>query len=364
MSDARLRNIDRRTVVKSGAGAAMSAFLLVACAEDAPAPAPAAPTPTTPEVPAGPTMDPQLRIFQAPSRFTLLQAFMLVAETRGIFEEEGIRVSLQPGTGTADAVTQLAAGRAFVGIADPLTIAPFRADQGVGLKSIAEIAPEVFWEVASLPETPLRNPADWQGKTIGIASPGGATEQYLDASARALGLDPANVTKVITGLDAGAYAFLERGEVDGFIAFYSSKAAIQNQGIELEYANLGTFVPVPSSSFMTDERQLQDDASREALRRWLRATRRAFRIAWDDANLDETLDSLALYSPAAVANRELAKVTWEVTRTYMSTRDEGTFFMDEDRWDAAHELIFDLGFVQNTALPPSDFYTNEILNEL
>ena len=38
--------------------------------------------------------------------------------------------------------------------------------------------------------------------------------------------------------------------------------------------------------------------------------------------------------------------------------------MDEDRWDAAHELIFDLGFVQNTSLPPSDFYTNEILNEL
>lgn len=363
MNDARLKNIDRRTVIKSGAGAAMSAFLLVACAEDAPVAEPAAPAPS-PQEPTGPVVDPQLRIFQAPSRFTLLQAFMLVAETRGIFEEEGIRVSLQPGTGTADAVTQLAAGRAFIGIADPLTIAPFRADQGVPLKSIAEIAPEVFWEVASLPGAPLRTPADWQGKTIGIASPGGATEKFLDAAALANGLDPANVTKVITGLDAGAYAFLERGEVDGFIAFYASKAAIQAQKIELEYANLGIWVPVPSSSFMVDEQQLNDETSREAVRRWLRATRRAFRIAWDETNLDETLDALALYSPAAVANRELAKLTWEVTRTYMSTLDEGTFRMDPTRWDAAHELIYSLDFVENKSLLPSDFYSNEVLDEL
>lgn len=367
--------VDRRMFLKQSSllvAYAAGAKVLMACAED-----PAAESVgeaanggdggegATPSPSESVEMDTTTRVFQAPSRFTQLQAFILVAEAKGFFEEEGLTVALNPGTGTADAITQVASGGAFVGIADPLTLAPLIADDDAGLISIGEIADGVFWEVASSPDAPLNHPSDWQGKTVGIASAGGATEQFLDAASVVEGLDPANVTKPVTGLDAGSYAFLEQGEVDGFIAFYASKAALNLQpDVELNYTNLGEWVPVPSSSFMIAKSQLENEATREAARRWLRATRRGFLYAWDDANLEEVIDVLGEYTPDAVSDRDLARETFRVTKEYMAPRDDNAFFMDPERWDAAHELIFEAGFVEDTSVPMSEFYTNELIEEL
>ena len=139
-------------------------------------------------------------VWMAPSRVTLFQSFMTVAEAKGWFREEGVNVKVQPGTGTAAAVQQVATGGTAFGMAAPVATCGPIADQDAPIVTIGQVAYRGFFEIASRADRPLRHPSDFQGKTIGILSVGGTTDLQLDAMSIAVGLDPTKVRKVVTGI--------------------------------------------------------------------------------------------------------------------------------------------------------------------
>lgn len=204
----------------------------------------------------------------SPSRPTLLQAFLAVAEHEGWFAEEGLALDVAAGRGTADAVAALARGEAEFGMAAPLSFCPAIADSGAPIIAIAQVAYRGFFEIASDPARPITRAAELAGKRIGVVSAGGGTAMQLDAVARAGGLDPARVARVVTGLGLEGLAALRRGEVDGFFAFYESRAALEAAGERLAYLAMDDIAPMPGGAILARLDAL--DAARQVLRACLR----------------------------------------------------------------------------------------------
>ena len=67
--------------------------------------------------------------YMAPSRITLYQSYLLIAENKGYFKDEGLSIKIQPGTNTVVAVQQVAAGAAAFGMAAPISTCAPVADQ-------------------------------------------------------------------------------------------------------------------------------------------------------------------------------------------------------------------------------------------
>ena len=84
--------------------------------------------------------------------------------------------------------------------------------------AIAEIFQRDLFFVISHADKPLRNTADLAGKTVGIVSEGGATENLLDMRLAASGVPSDKVQRQSVGNAPGAFEFVKQGRISGFIA--------------------------------------------------------------------------------------------------------------------------------------------------
>src|SRR5688572_20080223 len=136
-----------------------------------------------------PALAQQLRKINFITPFGYLIGFAptLNAQAGGHFSREGLDLTVLPGKGSAVAVQQVIAGRAVYGRGDPLAVA----------KAVAEGAPIVAFATAlhrspivvySSPQKPIRNAREMQGRVIGIAAKGSASDNIMDMMFATLGL--------------------------------------------------------------------------------------------------------------------------------------------------------------------------------
>ena len=303
--------------------------------------------------------------WMAPSRITLLQAYVFVAAEEGYFKDQGLDVQIQDSGGTATSITQVAAGTVSFGQSAPISTCPAIADRGLNVITIGQMAYNGFFEIASLPGKPMRHPKDWQGKTIGLMSVGGTTDYLLDAMSISQGLDPKNVKKVVTGLGATGMAFLQRGEVDGFFVFYETKVGLNMQGAKLEYLHTDTFAKLPGDALIVSTNLANDPANEKMLAGYLRACSKAVEFVLNPANEDKVLGYLKKYNPQEgqqmPKNREIMKFV----RGYI-TPPSGIkpVVLSEKDWTAGLKMMRDIGMIKDKSVPDSRFFTNKFAAQI
>lgn len=303
--------------------------------------------------------------WMSPSSITPLQCYVVIAKEKGWFEAEGLDITIQPTPGTASAVTQVAAGQAMFSQSAAITTVPAIANQGAGIVTIGQVIYRSVFELASPSGKPMTHPRDWQGKTIGVMSIGGSTDLLLDAMTVAAGLDPKNVKKVVTGLSAGAYAFLDRGQVDGFWAFYPVRIALETQGVKLSYLNSDDFAPIPPDNIIVSRAALSSEADRRAVVGYLRACARAMRHLLDPANHDEVTTMLGKYNPVEAQDRAAARQKFAFV-AQLAERPAGVPFMhcDDEAWRKGVDLMKAIGLVKADAPPAAHYYTNDLVRQI
>lgn len=308
---------------------------------------------------------PRRERWMSPSSITPLQCYVVIAKEKGWFEAEGLDITIQPTPGTASAVTQVAAGQAMFSQSAAITTVPAIANQGAEVVTIGQVIYRSVFELASPAGKPMAHPRDWQGKTIGIMSVGGSTDLLLDAMTVAAGLDPKNVKKVVTGLAAGAYAFLDRGQVDAFWAFYPVRIALEGQGVRLNYLNSDDFAPIPPDNIIVSRSALAAEADRRAVIGYLRACARAMRHLLDPANHDEVTTMLGKYNPVEAQDRAAARQKFAFV-AQLAQRPPGVEFMhcDDASWTKGVELMKSIGLLKADAPPPSRYYTNDLVKQI
>ncbi|GAA1933617.1 ABC transporter substrate-binding protein [Nocardioides hwasunensis] len=301
-------------------------------------------------------------VFVTPFQHILNYADIYVGIQEGYFAEEGLRIDVVGGSGTAASISQVAAGQGLFGKAASVITCPLIADGNAQIITVGQGDHKSQYSLASDPANPLTTPEEWQGKTIGVISKGGTTELLLDAMSVAQGLDPTKVRKVVTGADVGSLEFLNRGEVDGFITYLGSEAAFKQRGIELNYLNTDEFAKMPGDSYLVKTEDVGPQA--EAITGFLRASRKGYEFVEDPANLDKVISAMAAYNKVEVQDEELAKLKIEAQPVICKPASGGYLSIDMDAWESGVELMRKSGIMKDKNRPVSDFVTSEFVDAI
>lgn len=300
--------------------------------------------------------------FVTPFQHILNYADVYVGIQEGYFAEEGLRIEVVGGSGTAASISQVAADQGQVGKAAAVITCPLIADGGAEIITVGQGDQRSQYSLASDPDNPLTEPQQWQGKTIGVISKGGSTELILDAMSVAAGLDPNNVKKVVTGADVGSLEFLKRGEVDGFITYLGSEAAFQQLDVDLNYLNTDEFAKMPGDSYLVKTSDTKKHA--EAIVGFLRASRKGFEFVENPDNLDKVIEAMAAYNEVEVQDKELAKLKIEAQPVLCKPAKGGYLSIDMPAWESGIELMRKSGIMKDTKRPISDFVTSEFVDQI
>lgn len=176
--------------------------------------------------------------------------FELNAVVGGHFKAQGLDVDVMNARGTSIAVQQLIGGRASFAEMGGLDMMKAVASQSAPLISIATVAQAGIFDVVSLKSAPIRTPQDMKGKTIGVLSIGGGTENMLDLMLAGAGVPRQEVPRQPVGGTLGSVELLKQGKVNGFITTSETVVAMRRAGEPIEAWNVDRHAPLPGQCYV------------------------------------------------------------------------------------------------------------------
>jgi NitT/TauT family transport system substrate-binding protein len=176
-----------------------------------------------------------------------------------------------PGAGGGDAIRNLLSGQADIAFTDPASL--FAAlDKGEKLRAIYDIYPQNIFNVVSLKNSGITQPADLKGKKIGVYSLASGTRLNLQLLLAQAGLKESDVEIVVTGLLN--FAPLMQGQVDATAATDTGLAVARFRGLkDFNVMEVGRWLPMSSDVLV-----VRDDTYRQQ-----KDTLRAFIKAWRES---------------------------------------------------------------------------------
>lgn len=163
---------------------------------------------------------------------------LLLALDEGYFADENLDVTLEPGTGSVDAIPKVASGEFEMGAADINSLITWRAEHpDVDLKAVYIIYNAPPFAVIGRPSLGVTGPLDLEGHTLGAPVNDGAFAQW-PAFVRANGIIAERVTIEDIGFPVRE-PLLADGEVDAITGFsFTSMVSLEAKGVPPEDLSL------------------------------------------------------------------------------------------------------------------------------
>ena len=184
--------------------------------------------------------------------FDLILEFLpeLNAAAGGHFEAQGLNIDIINARGTSLAVQQVIAKQATFTKLGSLDLMKAHSLQSLPLVAIGTIQQGAIFSLVSLKSAPVMTPADMRGKTIGVASLGGGTENNLDLMLAGVGIPGKEVARQAVGLSPGSVELLKQGRVQAFFATVEVAVALQRAKEPVEIWNVDRFAPLPGGAYV------------------------------------------------------------------------------------------------------------------
>lgn len=283
-------------------------------------------------------------VFMEPFDLALEYAHEMNAVAGGHFEKEGLDVSITNARGTAVGIQQVIANQATttrIGLLDLLKAA---GSQEAKILSVGTSLQGGIFNVVSRKDAPINSPADFKGKTVGVASLGGGQENVLNLMLSSVGIKPEEVERQAIGSNAGNVEILKQGRVDAFIASTETALILQMNKEPIDVWPTSKFTPLPGGVIMMTSAFAE--GNRPTVVKFLRAMR---------ASALEIIDT----DPAVILDRIVAKfdITTNDDRAFrlaaIRTYNELTLAQGRDNvmrnvpsvFEAAAKLVNDAGIV-------------------
>ena len=231
--------------------------------------------------------------------------YLGVAE--GIYEEEGIDLEINPGSGSGTTVQQVAQAQTDFGWADtpPLLNG---ITEGMPVRSLGVYLQAGPSSVEFFTEQGIDEPADLIGKTV-AGTPGDAMYATFPAWLSVNGVDPADV-EVVNVDPAGKVAALAEGRVDAIMGFFHDQAPtiehISGKTVDvLLFSEFG--MNLLGTGIIAHQKTIDEDP--ELVSAFVRATERSWEAAADDpdAAADAMEENAGETPPADVLRDQLDK---------------------------------------------------------
>ena len=300
----------------------------------------------------------------APEKMTFRLGFFLAGQRlpyvtalkKGYYQAENLDVDLREGEGGVANAQLVANGNLMIAESDAASTASLR-DKGIDLKVVATFGQVTSMAIVGWKDAGLNSPADLSGKRLGV-TPGEVPLQVLPAFLTNNHVDPASVRQVpVDG--ATKFTTFVNHQTDAATTYITSLPppyfAQQDQFNLFMYSDSGL-------SMLADCLMVTDDTIRtksDTLRRFLRATVRAFKDCESDPNecaqyakqFKETADPDLLLKQWA-----LSVPLWHTA----NTQGKPIGWMAEQDWVTTLDILRKNGLL-NTPTQPSDVYTNDLL---
>jgi ABC-type nitrate/sulfonate/bicarbonate transport system substrate-binding protein len=284
-----------------------------------------------------------------------------IAVTNGYFEKNGLKVEIVGGTGSSQPVQLVVAGKALVGRTGGIDVSKAISASGVPVRAIATISHTSPFMVVSDPKKPIKSPADLKGKSIGIVSRGGATDNLLDIMLVGAGVDRDSVQRQVAGNSPGAWDLIERGRIDCFIVDESVVISLRKSGKDPLVLDINPYAAIPGQIYVASQTGI--DEHRDELIGYLRAVREAVRFIIQPANMDTVLDRLKTFDLAELRNPDVARASIEAqAKLWLAHGEQGILRNQPENWDLGWHQLEAAGLVK--AGDPKLAYTNDLVDAL
>jgi ABC-type nitrate/sulfonate/bicarbonate transport system substrate-binding protein len=247
-----------------------------------------------------------------------------IAQSRGFYRKHGVDVKILSGGPSVQGMPLLVAGKVFVAISDPPTVAAAIA-AGADVKVIAAGYQENPACIMSLAKNPINKPSDLIGKRIGVGA-SDDTEWYAFLAVNKIAKTA--VTTIPAGFDPSPLA---AGEWDGYLAFINNEpATFEAKGIKtavMAFADFG--LPSMNEVYTTQTATLKDPAARKKLVAFMAGEIQGWKVAVADPALATSI-TVNTYGKSLGLDPKgelLAARAGNAITVNATTRKHGLFYM-------------------------------------
>lgn len=276
------------------------------------------------------------------------------AHQLGYFKDEGVDFHFQPGGPNNDGIAVVASGRYEVGEVSSSPSLMLAVSQDIPIRCFAVSAQKHPYTFFSLKKNPVRTPADFVGKKVGIQATGVILLRALLAKNK---IDMKDVQVVTIGSDMMP---LLTGQVDVVTGWLTNTTALKVLGadrVDLPLWDTGVHLYADPYYATTDTLAGRKDL----LVRFLRAASRGWAFAYE--NRDRAIELLVKEFPNLNAADERAAA--DVMLSYCfnaNTKLNGYATMDPQVWQDQIDTWSQLGQFTKRTPKVDDVMTMDILN--
>lgn len=281
-----------------------------------------------------------------------------VAQAQGFFDDAGLDVTIRHAT-EGEHIRLLLSGDVDVTTQPASELLQRRADPGAPLVAVALFGQRGDLGYAVLEESGIETPRDFAGKTVGFKV---VVQAEFLALLSAYELSVDDVELVPVGFNP---VVLTEGQVDVYPVFLSNEPDTLTRVIGapvrvFEAADVG--VPTLGVTYAVSEEFLEGATNREALRRFLAATMRAFEFALADP--DAAIEATRAFIPEdADLEHERFILTTELGNALSPlTAENGEGWFTLAQFQALHDLLLAFGGIEQ-AITVEEAIDRSILEE-
>jgi NitT/TauT family transport system substrate-binding protein len=282
-------------------------------------------------------------------------AGFFVADAKGFYKDEKLKVSFEEASGAAQAATIIGQGKYSIGLAtgDSVLMA---VEKGANIISVATIYQRNPVVVFSLEASPITKPEDLVGKKVGIPLESIAYKEFL-AFIKKVGLDQTKIEIVGVGFDTSP---LLSKQVDALVG-YGNNAAVQIEakGQKIQRLHLADYGVNPYGSVIICNKDFLA-GNRETVKRFVRAALRGWEAMAQ--NPDEAVE-LFLQNRQG-HDRNFAKLSVAATKPLLyPIKDDAAFRIGHqypERWMQTRDVLVEVGLIKGEG-DLATLYTNELL---
>lgn len=280
-----------------------------------------------------------------------------LAQEEGLYEAEGLDITISEGQGSATVAKLIAQGDDQIGFVDFATMVR-GVQEGMPITAVMRVLSGVM-AVISPAEDPIEQPTELEGKVMAYA-PDESTAQVLPALLKRNEVDPDQISVIQPAVGAKMALFLQ-GRADAIPGNVNVQVAqIEDKGKEVDYFLYSEFgVDVLANGIVANDEFAEENP--DALRGFLRATRKAFEMAMEDP--EAAVDAMIARNPKEERNRSTLLRQWELTipaLTTVNTQDEPFGYMARADWEDTQQILLDYADLPE-AVELDRLYTNQYL---
>jgi NitT/TauT family transport system substrate-binding protein len=215
----------------------------------------------------------------------------LLADVRGYFRDEHIKVKNEISRGSATAVQSLIAGKSLMTATGIMGNVLNISNQGAPLILVSNAQKVSALAFVSSKKAPMNAPEDFRGKTVGIPSKGGSSELSLNVLLEKGGIPLTSVKRQVVGITPGTYELVRKGRIAGFVVSGQDESRFKAAIPDVNWLPESKYIADGYGYWATDKGL---KANRETIQAYLRAVTRATKdvIADKGSGYSETLKDL------------------------------------------------------------------------